>query len=57
MCSYDVVSIFTNVTLGEVLDICADILYRNDDIDPVITTITEDLFRELIRLATSELEF
>ena len=32
-------------------------LYRNDDIDPVITTLTEDSFRELMRLATSEVEF
>ena len=57
MCSYDVVSLCTNVPLGEGIDICADALYRNDEIDPVITTHTEDSFRELMRLATSEVEF
>ena len=48
---------FTNVPLGEVIDVCADALYRNDDIDPVITTLTGDSFRELLRLVTSEVEF
>ena len=57
MCSFDVVNLFTSVPLAEVLDICADALYRNDGIEPVTTTLSEDSFRELMRLATSGVEF
>ena len=59
MCSFDVVSLFTNVPLEEVsnVNICADALYRNDDIEPVITTLTESSFKELMRLVTSGVEF
>ena len=57
MCSFDVVSLFTNVPLEEVINICADALYRNDDIEPVITTLTESSFKELMRLVTSGVEF
>ena len=31
MCSYDVVSLLTSVPLAEVIDICADTLYRDSD--------------------------
>ena len=41
MCSFDVVSLFTNVPLNEVIDICADALYRNDDIETEFETLTE----------------
>ena len=57
MCSFDVVSLFTNVPLEEVIDICADALFRNDNIDLELTTLTEDSFKELMRLATSGVEF
>ena len=57
MCSFDVVSLFTNVPLNEVINICADALYRNDDIDPVITTLHEDSFKELMKRVTSGVEF
>ena len=57
MCSFDVVSLFTNVPLKEVVDICADALYRNDDIQTDLTTLTEDSFKELMSLATSGVEF
>ena len=57
MCSFDVVSLFTNVPLAEVIDICADALFRNDDIDPEITTLSEASFKELMILATSGVEF
>ena len=33
MCSFDVVSLFTNVPIDETVDICMDVLYRNDDVD------------------------
>ena len=57
MCSFDVVGLFTNVPLEEVIDICADALFRNDNIDMELTTLTEDSFKELTRLATSGVEF
>ena len=38
-------------------DICADALFRNDIIDMELTTLTEDSFKELMRLATSGVEF
>ena len=57
MCSFDVVSLFTNVPLEEVIDIYADALFRNDNIDMELTTLTEDSFKELMRLATSGVEF
>ena len=40
MCSFDVVSLFTNVPLEEVIDICADVLFRNDNNDMELTTLT-----------------
>ena len=49
MCSFDVVSLFTNVPLEETIDICADALYRRDDNkDPV--AISEDSFRKLLKM-------
>ena len=57
MCSFDVVSLFTNVPLKEVIDICADALYRNDDIECDLNTLTEGSFRKLMELVTSGVEF
>ena len=55
MCSFDVVSLFTNVPLEETIDICANALYRNDDAEP--TALSEDSFRTLLRTVTSGVEF
>ena len=57
MCSFDVVSLFTNVPLKEVIDICADAIYRNDDIEIDVTTLCEQSFRSLMEFATSGVEF
>ena len=57
MCSFDVVSLFTNVPLKEVIDICADAIYRNDQIETEPTSLTEKSFRRLMELATSDVEF
>ena len=35
MCSLDVVSLFNNVPLEETIDICADAIYHNNELDPV----------------------
>ena len=55
MCSFDVVSLFTNVPLEETVDICADALYRNEKIEP--PSLTEKSFRELLFALTSGVEF
>ena len=55
MCSFDAVSLFTNVPLEKTIDICADALYRSDDAEPM--TISEDSFRKLLRMVTSGVEF
>ena len=46
-----------NVRVEEGIDICADALFRNDNIDMELTTLTEGSFKELMRLATSGVEF
>ena len=55
MCSFDVVSLFTNVPLEETIDICADALYRNSE--NTALTLSESSFRKLMNMVTSEVEF
>ena len=55
MCSFDVVSLFTNVPQEETVDICADALYRNEKIEP--PSLTEKSFQELLFTLTSGVEF
>ena len=43
--------------LKEVINICGDALYRNDCIEPVVTTLTEGSFKQLMRLITFGVEF
>ena len=57
MCSFDIVSLFTNVPLGEVIDICAQAIYHDDDIDTETMTLSEKSFRKLMELATAGVEF
>ena len=57
MCSFDVVSIFTKVPLEETIKICADALYRDDEVDPVYTALPEESFFNLLRMVTSGVEF
>ena len=57
MCSFDVVSLFTKVPLKEVIDIWADAIYRNDDIETQLAPLTEESFRRLMELVTSDVEF
>ena len=57
MCSFDVVNLFTNVPLKEVIDICANAIYHNDSIDTDPTTLSENSFRELLEMVTSGVEF
>ena len=53
----DVVSLFTNVPLGEVIGICAFALFKNDNIEIVLTRLTEDSLEDLTCLATFGVEF
>ena len=55
MCSFDVVSLFTNVPLVEVIDICANVLYSNECVGDV--QLSESSFRKLMKLVTSGVEF
>ena len=55
MCSYDVVSLFTNVPLRETIDICATTLYHNKSITP--PSLNETEFVKLMLMVTSGVEF
>ena len=55
MCSFDAVSLFTNIPLVETIQICLDTLYRDENLAP--PTIPEPLFRKLLMKATTEVEF
>ena len=54
LCSFDVVSLFTNVPLSDTVDICADALFRNSLPTP---TLSEASFRRLMLMVTSGVEF
>ena len=54
LCSFDISSLFTNVPLDEIIEICANALYRGPlDCPP----FPEDTFRELMLIATQGVEF
>ena len=55
MCSFDVVSLFTNIPLRETFKVCLDTLYRYDDVVP--PTIPEKLLEKLFINATTDVEF
>ena len=55
MCSFDVVSLFTNIPLAETINICLDTLYRDSEV--LKPTIPEDFLRKLLMKATCEVEF
>ena len=55
MCSFDVVSLFTNIPLAETITICLDALYRDDSISQ--PSVPESLLRKLLLKATTEVEF
>ena len=54
MCSFGVSSLFTNIPLDKTIKICPEALYDESDSQPVIP---EDLFVELMKSATSSVEF
>ena len=55
LCSFDVVSLFTNVPLKETIDICIQSLYHDDEISA--PQIPQDLFKKLLFKATSDVQF
>ena len=54
MCSFDVKSLFTNVPINEVLDVCMKELYETDLKPP---SVPADAFRYLLRFATCNVQF
>ena len=54
-CSFDIVSLFTNVPLQETINIVLDALYRDPDIPT--PSQPEDLIRLMLVKATSDVEF
>ena len=54
LCSFDISSLFTNVPLAEIIEICADAFYNDDSIAP---SFPRNIFVELMQLATSSVEF
>ena len=55
LCSFDVVSLFTNVPLQEVVQVCLNTLYRDEDVAP--PTVPEELLKKLLFKAMSEVDF
>ena len=55
MCSFDVVSLFTNAPLDIVIDICAKTLYSEDS--DILMSMQESSFRYLLKLVTFGVEF
>ena len=54
LCSFDISSLFTNIPLGETIQICADSLYESNLTPPIMD---KDVFIELINIATTSVEF
>ena len=55
MCSFDIKSLFTNVPLKETIDICVNVLSRDEEVPT--PGVPEDLLRKLLLKATTEVEF
>ena len=55
MCSFDVISLFTNIPLSRTIEICLDTLYRDDDMTAPV--IPEAVLKKLLLKATTEVEF
>ena len=51
MSSLDVDSLFTNIPLQETIDICCDLLFRDQ---PIVDGLSKSDFRKLLTLATTE---
>ena len=54
MCSFDVSSLFTNVSFDETIKICSKALYDDSHLPPLIL---KDVLVELMKSATSSVEF
>ena len=54
MSSFDVSSLFTNVSFDETIKVCSDALYDDSDLQPLIS---KDVFVESMKSATSSVEF
>ena len=59
MCSFDVVSLFTNVPVMETIDICANALYHDKEYSKQFDSpwMSETAFRRLMQMMTTDVEF
>ena len=55
MCSYDIKSLFTNIPLAKVIEICADTLYSDKNFKP--PPFSKSIFIELMEFATCGVAF
>ena len=54
LCSFDISSLFTNISLRKIIQICADSLYESNLTPPIMD---KDVFIELVHIATTSVEF
>ena len=54
LCSFDISILFTNIPLGETIQICGDSLYDSNMTPPIMD---KDVFIELMNIATTSVEF
>ena len=54
LCSFDISSLFTNIPLGETIQICADSLYESNLTPPIMD---KNVFIELMNISTTSVEF
>ena len=55
MCSFDIVSLFTNIPLSETIQICLDSLYRDEEMKK--PRMPEALLKKMLMKATTEVQF
>ena len=54
MCSFDIVSLFTNIPIDETINICLDELYKNSD---SVNNLSREQFRKLLNYCVKQNHF
>ena len=54
MCSFDIVSLFTNIPIDETINICLDELYKNSD---SVNNLSHEQFRKLLNYSVKQNHF
>ena len=55
MCSYDIKSLYTNIPLNAVIEICCKAMYEDTEITP--PPFSCEIFKEFLKFATCSIEF